>query len=182
MAHLLPRRKPDWAWPPARPDIRPWLRSSNADGLADLHRTGLDTGHQIPRRSGRDERRLAPTGTRSVTISGRGAPMVGSLWAAGGKAAFRVSTSLRARAAPVAAVVLGVVALGLGAASVVLDSLTHQPVTGGPAADAFITAVGAVPATAVGTLLAARRPRNPIGWMLLAIIVVEIIPASQYLV
>jgi hypothetical protein len=93
-----------------------------------------------------------------------------------------VSTSLRARAAPVAAVVLGVVALGLGAASVVLDSLTHQPVTGGPAADAFITAVGAVPATAVGTLLAARRPRNPIGWMLLAIIIVEISPASQYLV
>ena len=93
-----------------------------------------------------------------------------------------MSTSLRARAAPVAAVVLGVVALGLGAASVVLDSLTHQPVTGGPAADAFITAVGAVPATAVGTLLAARRPRNPIGWMLLAIIILEISPTSQYLI
>jgi hypothetical protein len=79
-------------------------------------------------------------------------------------------------------VVLGVVTLGLGAASVVLDRLTHQPGTGGPAADAFITAVGAVPATAVGTLLAARRPRNPIGWMLLAIIIVEGSPASQYLI
>ena len=77
---------------------------------------------------------------------------------------------------------LGVVTLGLGAASVVLDRLTHQPGTGGPAADAFITAVGAVPATAVGTLLAARRPRNPIGWMLLAIIIVEGSPASQYLI
>jgi hypothetical protein len=82
----------------------------------------------------------------------------------------------------VAAVVLGLVTLGLGAASVVLDSLTHQHGTGAPAADAFITAAGAVPATAVGTLLAARRPRNPIGWMLLAIIIVEISPASQYLV
>ena len=80
-----------------------------------------------------------------------------------------------------AAVVLGVVVLGLGAASVLLDRLIHQPGTGGPAADAFITAVGAVPATAVGTLLAVRRPRNPIGWMLLAIIIVEGSPASQYL-
>ncbi len=94
-----------------------------------------------------------------------------------------MSTIVRARTAPVAAaVVLGVVTLGLGAASVLLDSLTHQPGTGGPAADAFITAAGAVPATAVGTLLAARRPRNPIGWILLAIIIVEISPASQYLI
>jgi hypothetical protein len=82
----------------------------------------------------------------------------------------------------VVAVVLGVVMLGLGAASVVLDSLTHQPGTGGPAADAFITAAEVVPVTAVGTLLAARRPRNPIGWMLLAIIIVEISPTSQYLI
>ena len=81
-----------------------------------------------------------------------------------------------------AAVVLGLVALGLGAGSVVLDHLTHQPGTGGPVADAFITAAGVVPATAVGTLLAARRPRNPIGWLLLAIVIVEISPASQYLI
>jgi len=93
-----------------------------------------------------------------------------------------VSTIVRAQTAAAAAVVLGVVTLGLGAASVLLDNLTHQPGTGGPAADAFITVVGAVPATAVGTLLAARRPRNPIGWMLLAIILVEGSPASQYLI
>jgi hypothetical protein len=94
-----------------------------------------------------------------------------------------VSTIVRARTAPVAAaVVLGVVTLGLGAASVLLYSLTRQPGTGGPAAGAFTAAVGVVPATAVGTLLAARRPRNPIGWMLLAIIIVEISPASQYLI
>jgi hypothetical protein len=82
----------------------------------------------------------------------------------------------------VAAVVLGVVALGLGAGSVVLDHLTRQAGTGGPVADAFITAAGVVPATAVGTLLVARRPRNPIGWLLLAIVIVEINPASGYLI
>ncbi len=86
------------------------------------------------------------------------------------------------RTAPAAAVALGVVALGLGAGSVVLAHLTHQPGTGGPVADAFIAAAGVVPATAVGTLLAARRPRNPIGWLLLAIIIVEISPAGQYLI
>jgi uncharacterized membrane protein YczE len=42
-------------------------------------------------------------------------------------AAILVSTSLRARTAPVAAVMLGVITLGLGVASVVLDHLTHQP-------------------------------------------------------
>jgi hypothetical protein len=89
-----------------------------------------------------------------------------------------VSTIVRARTASVTAVVLGVVALGLGAASVLVDSLTHQPGTGGPAADAFFAAVGAVPATAVGTLLAARRPRNPIGWMLLAIRAARHSPSS----
>jgi hypothetical protein len=77
---------------------------------------------------------------------------------------------------------LGVVILGLGVASVVLDHLTHQPGTGGPAADALVGAAGVVPATAVGTLLAVRRPRNPIGWLLLVIIIVEVSPTSQYLV
>jgi hypothetical protein len=78
--------------------------------------------------------------------------------------------------------VLGVVTLGLGACNVVLDRLTHQPGTAGAAADAVITAVGLVPATAVGVLLAVRRPRNPIGWLMLAIVIVEIVPAGQYLI
>src|SRR5580692_5721360 len=95
---------------------------------------------------------------------------------------IKVSTSWRGRTAAVAAVVLGVAALGLGAVSVVLDHLTHQSGSGGPAADALITAAGVVPATAVGMLLAARRPRNPIGWLLLIIIIVEESPASQYLI
>jgi hypothetical protein len=77
---------------------------------------------------------------------------------------------------------VAVVILGLGAASVVLDHLIHQPGTGGPAADALVGAAGVVPATAVGTLLAVRRPRNPIGWLLLAIILVEVVPTSQYLI
>ena len=93
-----------------------------------------------------------------------------------------MGTISRARTAAAAAVVLGVVALGLGAASVVLDRLTYQPGTGGTAADAFFTTVGAVPATAVGMLLAARRPRNPIGWILLAIIILEISPTGPYLI
>ena len=97
-------------------------------------------------------------------------------------AGILVSTSLRARTAPVAAVMLGVITLGLGVASVVLDHLTHQPGTGGSAAAVFITAAGVVPATAVGTLLAARRPGNPIGWLLLTIIIVEVSPAGPYLI
>jgi len=86
------------------------------------------------------------------------------------------------RAAPLLAVAIGAVMVGLAAASVVLDSLTHQPGTGGPAADAFVTAAGVVPVAAIGTLLAARRPRNPIGWILLAIVFVDATPTSQYLV
>jgi hypothetical protein len=78
--------------------------------------------------------------------------------------------------------VLGVIALGLSAGSVVLDHLTHQPGTGGPVADAVTGAAAVVPATAVGMLLAVRRPRNPIGWLLLAIIIVEVGPTSQYLI
>jgi hypothetical protein len=99
-----------------------------------------------------------------------------------GKAGVPVSTIWRARTAAAAAVVLGVVALGLAVATVLLDRVTHQPGTGGPAADTFFTTVGAVPTTAVGMLLAARRPRNPIGWMLLAITIVEISPTGPYLI
>jgi|HubBroStandDraft_1064217.scaffolds.fasta_scaffold07944_3 hypothetical protein len=86
------------------------------------------------------------------------------------------------RVAPLLAITLGGITLGLGVASVVLDHLTHQAGTGGPAADAFATAAAIVPVAAVGTLLAARRPRNPIGWMLLAIGIIDISPTGQYLV
>jgi hypothetical protein len=41
-----------------------------------------------------------------------------------------------------------------------------------------LTAVVLVPAAALGTLLAARRPRNPLGWILLAILFMAIAPAA----
>ena len=86
------------------------------------------------------------------------------------------------RAAPVAAVAFGVLTLGLDLAVVPLDSLTHQTGPGGPVADGLSTAAVVVPAVAVGTLLAARRPRNPIGWILLAILLLGVSPTNQYLV
>ena len=86
------------------------------------------------------------------------------------------------RAAYVAAVVLGLLNLGAGLASVPLDSLTHQSGAGGPAADALLTAAVMVPQACVGTLLAVRRPRNPLGWILLTIFLIGVAPVDQYLV
>jgi hypothetical protein len=92
-----------------------------------------------------------------------------------------VSMMTRApRAAPVVAVVLGVLTLGAGLASVPLDSLIHQAGPGGLVADLLFTAAVMVPAAGIGTLLAARRARNPLGWMLLAIFLVAVAPADQY--
>ncbi len=84
------------------------------------------------------------------------------------------------RVAPAVAVALGVLTLGAGLAAAVLDSLIHQAGPGGPAADLLFTAAVLVPAAGVGTLLAARRPRNPLGWILLAIFLMSIAPANQY--
>ncbi len=86
------------------------------------------------------------------------------------------------RAAPVAAVAFGVFTLGLDLAVVPLDILTHKTGSGGPVADGLSTAAVVVPAVAVGTLLAARRPRNPIGWVLLAILLLGVSPTNQYAV
>jgi len=92
-----------------------------------------------------------------------------------------VSMMTRApRAAPVVAVVLGVLTLGAGLASVPLDSLIHQAGPGGLVADLLFTAAVMVPAAGIGTLLAARRARNPVGWMLLAIFLLAVAPADQY--
>jgi hypothetical protein len=84
------------------------------------------------------------------------------------------------RAAPVAAVAFGVLTLGVDLAVVPLDSLIHQTGPGGPVADGLSTAAIVVPAAVVGTLLAARRPRNPIGWILLAILFLGVSPSFQY--
>jgi hypothetical protein len=90
------------------------------------------------------------------------------------------------RVAPVAAVALGALTLGLGLTTVPLDILTdavaHQVGPGGPAADWVSTAALMAPPVAVATLLAVRRPGNPIGWILLAIFLVAFAPVGDYAV
>jgi MFS family permease len=86
------------------------------------------------------------------------------------------------RVAPVGAVALGVFALGFCLAGVPLDGLIHQYPPGGLVADWLSAAAVVVPVAAVGTLLAARRPRNPIGWILLALLLFGLNPLGQYVV
>jgi hypothetical protein len=83
------------------------------------------------------------------------------------------------RAAPVAAITLGVLTLGSGLATLPLDGLARQPEPRGPLTWLF-TFLVLVPGVVVGTLLAARRPRNPIGWILLAFYLIALNPASEY--
>jgi hypothetical protein len=64
--------------------------------------------------------------------------------------------------------------------TVALSNLIHQAGPGGPAASWLLTAAVMVPAAALGTLLAARRPRNPLGWLLLAVFVMAVAPVNQY--
>ncbi|HEV2934600.1 MAG TPA: hypothetical protein VGY96_15815 [Streptosporangiaceae bacterium] len=85
------------------------------------------------------------------------------------------------RAAPVAAVALGLLTLAVGLASVPLDQMAHQPGPKGSFSVTFVVAV-MVPAVAVGALLAARRPRNPIGWLLLVIFLLAVAPVGDYLI
>jgi hypothetical protein len=94
-----------------------------------------------------------------------------------------VGTIVQARwVAPVAAVALGVLTLGFCLAAVPLNGVIHQNGPGGPVADWLSTATVVVPVAVVGVLLAARRPRNPIGWILLAILVIGLNPLGQYAV
>src|SRR5215831_15000940 len=65
------------------------------------------------------------------------------------------------RMAPVLAVVLGLLALGASLTDVPLAIARHQTGPGGPVAYTLVTLAVAVPGTAVGVLLATRRPRNP---------------------
>jgi hypothetical protein len=86
------------------------------------------------------------------------------------------------RAAQASAVVLGLVTLGLGLAVAPLDAITHEAGVGNPWAEGISNAAAVAPAAAVGTLLAIRRPRNPIGWMILAILVLGFSPTDEYAV
>jgi len=84
------------------------------------------------------------------------------------------------RMAPVLAVVLGLLALGASLAGVPPAIALHQTGPGGPVAYTLLTLAVAVPGTAVGVVLAARRPRNAIGWLLLALLLLTADPASAY--
>ena len=86
----------------------------------------------------------------------------------------------RGRIAPVVAVLLGLVVLGMLALTVVFDSLTHYPGTGGPLVDSLAVACAGIPAASVATLLAARRPGNPIGWLLFGILFAGTSPSNEY--
>jgi len=92
-----------------------------------------------------------------------------------------MSTILRWRwAAPVAAIAFGLLTLAVALSGPLLDGVLHQHGPGGAVADWLTTAVPLVSAAAVGTLVAARRPRNPIGWIILAIFLLAAAPDSQY--
>jgi hypothetical protein len=86
----------------------------------------------------------------------------------------------RGRIAQVAAALLGLAVLGMLVLTVVLDSLTHYPGTGGPLVDSLAVACAGIPAAAVATVLATRRPANPIGWLLFAILFVGASPSNEY--
>lgn len=84
------------------------------------------------------------------------------------------------RVAQAGAVTVGVLVLAMCASTVVLDTLVHTPGTGGPVVESLSLAAAAIPATSVGVLLAARRPGNPIGWLLFGILIVGASPSNEY--
>jgi hypothetical protein len=90
-----------------------------------------------------------------------------------------VSVAPGRRAAQAAAVAFGLVTLAVGLAGVPLNDMAHQPGPKGALSFAFLVVV-LVPAAAVGTLLAVRRPRNPIGWLLMAIFLLAVAPVGDY--
>jgi hypothetical protein len=84
------------------------------------------------------------------------------------------------RVAPVLAVALGLLALGACVADIPPSIALHQTGPGGPVAYTLLIVAVAVPGTAVGVLLAARRPRNPIGWLLLTLLLLTADPQAGY--
>ena len=93
-----------------------------------------------------------------------------------------MSSVVRVRwAAPAAAVTLGVLIIGTAPAHVLLDLLTHQLRGGEDVTVDWVTAMGfSVPAAVTGAVVAARRPGNPLGWLLLALFLVGGAPTADY--
>jgi hypothetical protein len=78
-------------------------------------------------------------------------------------------------------VTLGVLIIGTALIHVPLDILTHQVHGGEDVTVDWVTALGfAVPAAVTGAIVAARRPGNPLGWLLLALFLFGGLPASGY--
>jgi hypothetical protein len=82
--------------------------------------------------------------------------------------------------APVVAVALGLLTLGASLADIPPAVLQHQTGPGGSVAYTLVLLAVVLPGTAMGVLLAARRPRNPIGWILLTLILLAADPADSY--
>jgi hypothetical protein len=93
-----------------------------------------------------------------------------------------VSTILNSRrVVPAVAVALGLLTIGVCLARVPLDLITHQVAGDHQLVGDWVTATGfVVPGAVVGTLVAARRPGNPLGWMLLGFFLFSASPSSQY--
>ncbi len=86
------------------------------------------------------------------------------------------------RVAPALAVALGLLALAACLADPADAAVLHQAEPGGPVVNWLVTLAVTVPCTAVGVLLAARRPANPIGWLLLILLLLTADPAADYAV
>ena len=84
------------------------------------------------------------------------------------------------RVPAILAVALGLLALAACLADPLGSAALHQIGPGGQAADWLITLAVALPGTALGVLLAARRPGNPIGWLLLILLLLTADPADDY--
>ena len=82
--------------------------------------------------------------------------------------------------APALAVALGLLALAAVLVDLLGPTVLHQAEPGGPVVNWLITLAVTLPCTAVGVLLAARRPANPIGWLLLTLLLLTAEPTDVY--